>query len=378
MLSASLGAVAVAACSIYDASLLLPAAAVVSDAGPPDVAAADADAGPRCPHATLPGKPTGEDGEQDLSLTLAFSEVSFGIGDAGPAGTQGLDLDLTCSCPGAPSCIAPVGASPACDGPLGQDNALKPVFERFTAFNQDSLAGTFRAGRSSLLLFVSRYNGGLNDRLVSVGLAVSGGIEGARFPDAGPKDPAFDGSDLWTVDPDSVVGGNDALLAGASCQDKPCVPVIADTAAYVSNGVLVARFGALPAAKRAFPGQLVFDLEHASIRAKITKVGNTYQLTEGELTGRWPAERLLHNITGLENPFGGSVCKGSAVYGQVKAAFCAAVDLAPDPASDNQGKACTALSTVVAFNGTQARAGRVARSVEEPKCPDEADTCATP
>lgn len=313
-------------------------------------------------------------------MALAFSEVSFGVGDAGPsiAPAQGLDLDLTCSCPGPPSCLAPKGVEPSCDGPRGQDNALRPVFERFTAFNQDSLAGTFRAGRSSLLVFVSQYNGGLNDRLVSVGLAVSGGIEGARFPDAGPKDPAFDGTDVWTVDPDSVVGGNDALLAGASCQDKPCVPLVVDTAAYVSNGVLVARFGALPATKRAFAGQLVFDLEHAFLRAKISKVGEVYQLSEGELTGRWPAERLLHNLTGLDSPFGGAICKGSALYQQVKAALCAAVDVAPNPAADNQGNPCTAISTVIAFNATQARAGRVSRSVQDPKCPDEVDTCATP
>jgi hypothetical protein len=314
-----------------------------------------------------------------VTVTFALSNVQVGAKTPTVA-TQGIDLDLTCSCPGPQSCVR-ASNEPVCDDSQGRDNALVPVLQRFSEFDLEALFnGRLESGFSVLLIGVTQYNGGKNDRAVQVAVYLSHGSESLRaVPDGGASSkPKLDGTDAWTVHPDSLVAGREAMAAKRTCADPetPCSPLAIDTSAYVSDGVLVARFTNLPTESGVALIMPTFDFSHAVLQGKIAQQDGVYRLSEGVLSGRWPTDKVLRVLRSTTNPFTSTgICKDTAIYKTFKEAVCASADLAAAPTQDNQASPCSAVSASLGFEAIQAKLGLIFERPSAPACPDEVDTC---
>jgi hypothetical protein len=361
-------------------------------AGRPDAGAADVAVDSAiCIHAAPPPRPTTPDGPNTPSLVFAFESVRFDTTedpDAGAPKPQGLDLDDTCTCPETnlepESCIPPDagGMKRACDGVDGRDNAAGPLLAGAATVGMGQGPAVFqeqiRAGAFNVIAIVSGWNGQPDDPSVIVGIQLSGGTEGSQG-DAGRDRPKFDGTDVWTVTPDSVLGGSG--LIGKDCRTvaSTCIAVKADTMAYVSGGVLVAHLDlALPIITR----NTSFTLEFAAatITARMTQDGPLKRVV-GEIDGRWPIERLLPSLARLPNLVtqdGRPICEdgGIEVYRLIKKNACDSVDLTANPALDRTGARCDAISNAITFTAVTATVGTVvATPNEEPQCVGFTDSC---
>jgi len=362
------GAVLAAACSIYDSSLLLPASDGggdgSSDASPGlDSASTDggAEASDPCNHMLPPERPDGGDGTDDIGLIFAFNSLDVGLGVP-------LDLDRTCTCPAPSSCIPPEGGAPVCDGTRGQDDSFTKVFTD-VGFPKASFS---TGALYNMLLILKNYNGGMNDDQVTASFVLSSGREGVRFPDAGPTDVAQDGTDEWTVDPDTLFGGTGQNLidSNSKCDPGNCLGDKRDGNAFVRDGVLVVTLDSLPSPSPIEPGRVVFDLKSVVITARIVANSNgTHSLLDGGLTGRWPITPLFHNVFRLNG------CMNSANYQAFHPLVCKYVDIASDPSLDNKGAACDSVSAALGFSAITAKGGHGYRIVSDAGCDYVNDTC---
>jgi hypothetical protein len=353
------------------------------DAGPPDAEAGALD-GAVCLHAAPPERPTSADGPSIPSQVFALDAIRFFDDDAdagAPPPLVGLDLDHTCTCPEPGSCVPPADAGAlTCDLPDGRDNAAGPLLALFSTLANGSgperTVRQIQAGLFDILVSIQGWNGAPDDPSVIVGVQLSNGIEGVEN-DAGTR-PLADGTDVWTVNPGSVLGGSD--LVGRDCRTLaiPCIPARADTDAYVRGGVLVAHLD-VPLPIQGSSGLLAIDLSSATLTARITPSGSSFRLT-GEIAGRWPADKLLGTFARLPNPTDGrALCSTDAgldIYALVKRNVCTGLDLASNPTADHTGARCDALSNTLSFTATSATLGTI---FERPSGLDECagftDTC---
>ena len=212
-----------------------------------------------CVHASVPVRPTTPDGPNTASLVFAFDAVRFDTDeqDGGLPKPLGLDLDTTCTCDDPKlepeSCVPPdAGLKRPCDGPDGRDNAAGPLLSAASVAGKGAGPAAFQkkieSGTFNVLMTLDGWNGLPDDPSVLVGMQLSNGIEGTQS-DAGAPRPRFDGTDVWTVSPTSVLGGVE--LAGTDCRLKPatCIPVRVDTSAYVKDGTIVAHLDLLDTAR---------------------------------------------------------------------------------------------------------------------------------
>ena len=265
-----------------------------------------------CVHASVPVRPTTPDGPNTASLVFAFDAVRFDTDEQGGGLPKplGLDLDTTCTCDDPKlepeSCVPPdAGLKRPCDGPDGRDNAAGPLLSAASVAGKGAGPAAFQkkieSGTFNVLMTLDGWNGLPDDPSVLVGMQLSNGIEGTQS-DAGAPRPRFDGTDVWTVSPTSVLGG--VGLAGTDCRVKPatCIPVRVDTSAYVKDGTIVAHLDLLIPLESSI-GAFQIEYLGATTRAKIVKDGDRYRAT-GEISGRWPIQRLLPSLARLPNPLG--------------------------------------------------------------------------
>ena len=251
---------------------------------------------------------------------------------------------------------------------------LTPEHEKF-------VQSQVRAGAFNLITTISAWNGLPDDPSIIVGVELSGGIEGSQG-DAGRPLPKFDGTDVWTVTPSSILGGADLL--GRDCREGvlTCIAAKVDTTAYVSGGVFVAHLDvALPIVAN---GSLfTIDFVAATVTARLIPEGSHYRAV-GEIDGRWPIDRLLPTIARIPNPIaaGHPLCasdSGLELYGVVKKSACDNLDLTSNPALDRTGAPCDAISNAITFTGVSATVGTVydlPTRIDE--CAGFQDTCAKP
>lgn len=353
-LSLSLGAGY--ACFVYDKSLLLsvPSDGAIAEAGPADAGVSDGDP---CLHAKYPGRPAADDpgGIDAGELVFALQSIEFNV-DAGAGEVVGYDLDNVCTCPGAPSCVS---TKQQCDDPRGRDNAAGTLLDTFMSyaalFDPQKINLKFAEGRIGLLVRVRRYNGTQNDTDVEVAILLSNGTEGAE--DGGtPKPPVYDGTDVWTVDPRSLLGG----------VAPPYVPNPdqVDTSAYVSGGVVVSSINAanIDFAGGAGTSSLQVDLTGVVLTGRIIPApGGGFTVAEGVLSGRWATRKFLTSIATIHDPLnpGTYLCGDSGTYADLKPLICGARDITSLPLTDNMNAPCDALSFALAFNATPANLGAV-------------------
>jgi hypothetical protein len=366
-------AVLVGACAIYDASLLLPATdggiASTTDSG-----AGDADVGDgavdTCAHKRPPSKPTTEDGTADLDFVMAGNHLRIipagRASFAHPSSPVGYDLDGVCTCPAAESCT-PLAATSHCDGEGGTDDSAGKIFQSFAAlapnnFSDDAFNNNVNDGLGTILVRIRSYNGGLDDKQVTVILYGSNGIDGIQDGGKVRTPPKFDGTDVWTVDPTSLVGGL-SLDGGPTCEgnDNVCVPFYADTEAYVANGVVVAHID-FPVSIGSADSLFVLKLSDTVMTAPLVPDdGGLFRIDEGQLVGRWNTAAFLTSLQTIHDPLNRQVflCGDSGTYTNVKSLACKGSDVMTSPAADNTGQPCDALSIAMSFSTVRAHIGPI-------------------
>jgi hypothetical protein len=345
-------------CSVYDNSLLPSDAA--ADAGSDVVNVPDSNG---CVSATWPGRPLADDDASvdDIVFYQAIEMLDFGAGDSG-ATVIGYDLDNVCTCegnpPGPDSCIPFAEAGTQCDLEGGVDNSAGLLIQEFAGsgnfFDQGYVNAQIAAGIFGALFRVTNYNGTANDTNVEVSIYTSNGTQGAGT-DAGPKVPQWNGTDVWTLDPTSLLGG--------TIGDAGPIPFVAyDLNAYVANWTLVSNISDMPLAIGAATGEglVTIDLTGAHVVAKLTPVGNTFKAT-GTVTGRWESSKLLTSLAVLYDPFqmDASLCGNDPVYQLLKPRVCALEDIATNVLDDGTNAPCDALSLAFNFTSVAATYGSV-------------------
>ena len=333
-----------------------------------------------CSHATIPPPPAKDDDPtgQVPTLVLAVRDESVsGTVDGGAP--IGFDLDGVCTCfpemttahGGSPSCIAPEGGTPACDGDGGVDRQISALLAAYTV----PTGGAATGGRT-LLLKITKYNGRANDREVFVGFIASPGIfdstgcPGADDAGASPYLPTWKGCDLFALDESSVLPGTNEPLSylPAYVTDHVLVvppaaqPVLFDvgnTSLVVSGSLLAARLVALDSLLQAIEPP--------------PAVGTLFRM-EGTAAGRVRTTDALRAIAkGQAISDGGPLCGFPNFYNSVKRTFiCPSADIATSPADDFKNAGCDALSLALAFTADPAQLGD-ARKPDKSACGDPAD-----
>jgi len=343
-------------CAVYDSSLL-----VSTDGGSESGSDTSVpDAGDGCNHVRWPDRPDADTPSQtqDIEFFDAIEMLDFGAGDGGTPAAEGFDLDGVCTCPGPDSCIVFPEAGTQCDFEGGVDNALGSLVKEFSGatnfFDQDYINQGIQSGVFGALFRVRNYNGQANDTNVELSLFISNGTVGAGT-DAGPTIPKFDGTDQWTLDPASLLGG--------TIGDAGPAPIVAyDLNAYVSNYTLVANISDMPLAIGAADGEglVTMDLSGALVIATLTPAGNSFNAT-GFVAGRWQTNKLLTAMQVLHDPFDfdASLCGDDQIYQLLKGRICELQDISGNVLDDGKGAPCDALSLGFGFKSTAASYGYV-------------------
>lgn len=336
-----------------------------------------------CEHAMPPERPPPDEISSVAGLLFAIDNLRIDTGDvdAGLAKPESLDLDQTCSCLEPPSCIPrPNTGIPSCDGPGGRDNVAGSLLGGLSTLVPEiaprALESRIHEGAFSILIAIEEWNGFEVDAKVTVNVRTSNGLDTEWQTDSGaPSPPNFDGNDVWSVDPGSIVGGDS--LVGKDCNVASCPGIGNDVDAYVRDGVLVARFDNLPLSIGIAKGRILLPLAGAVLTARLTKGENDTYRIAGEIAGRLGTDRLLSLASVFHDPSTTqSLCVNPTSYAAFKKAVCDSADLAAVPVRDRTGTPCEALSESVRFTGVPAKVGTV-RNAEKTSsdCPSFTDTC---
>ncbi len=323
---------------------------VVADKDAAD-AASEASGDP-CSQVGVPIRPDGPSSPSDsLSFTFALTAIDFGFVDGGPpSGLYGLNLDQTCTCPGADSCIRPVEAGTVCDvPPNGIDNNGNILFREASDLNfvtQMQLNQALQTGESGAIIRIDGYNGQLNDSLVTVSVYSSHGIEG--FLQGGV--PANDGNDHWVLDEESVIGG-----AGTN-------PVHSDPTAYVANGAIVTELDFPVTIGSTTTAPVTVELTAGRILANISKGDAGLEVLSGIFAGRWQTTKMLTSFQQFADPFGGgqAVCGTDNTYLLLHDIVCRLADITRIDTLDNRNNPCDSVAVGIHFDALQAKLGSVA------------------
>lgn len=355
-------------------SLLVDPFALPRD-GAPDAATGDATSDApgaepmeECALATPPATPSIADGPSGPPLQVAIR--TFFASE-----NVGFDLDGRCTGAGArfggradPSCAPRVGVASA-DGLAGVDNATSELLRR-----AQSAAGLAKAdlgfdeiaaqGRQTLLVNVAGYNGQLDDPDVTVSVYESPGLEASSLcavgdsgvaSDAGLDDsgsdaaslPTWSGCDTWSVAPN---------------------PPSESTRAWVTNGVLVARFETLPVRF----GDVYLLLRRVVATLRKANEPNPKLLIAGTID---PSDLVA--ALGEAVVFGAPVCSNAPLFAGLRQLACDSVDL--HVGGEVAGPRCNQLSFGAEFETVNARFGpsRPSRPVPS-RCGDAGKVACSP
>lgn len=322
------------ACSVYD-----PSAIGGGLAGVPDR-----------PPASTSSKSDGEE--------AVFALRNISLDHSGDRWRRfGLDLDgmHTTSPDDVSECVATDGTS-AVDGERGIDNAfgqhVLPTVVGLISCLEDNIALNQGLGLGTVLLRLREWNGTPNDAKVDVSVVSAvdgtslddasrvawGGSSGATLmlpgSDVDAPSPAWDGDDLFFVDPASVVAGDiDYAL-------------VWKTDAYISNGRVVLPLDtATTFVFLTGPGSFSLSLDGFLI-ADISEDGQT--LTKGLIAGRYSAAEIVATL----EPLG--ICDEDFRQ-SVTSLLTENLDVRIDPTFGSPNEPCTASSVAFSFQGIRAR-----------------------
>jgi hypothetical protein len=305
-----------------------------------------------CSHRQPPSPPQVTDAGGTLDLVFAVKESSSGWSgwdDAGRPRYQGIgfDLDNTCTSEGQPpSCVEPPYATGNRDGVNGIDNAYGRLW--WGKAGPDPRAVT--AATPTLLIRVRAYSGQPDDDQVDVSIYVGRGL--APRGDGG-SDPLWDGNDRWNIMREMLVPSHDG---GAPSVDEP---QFHDDRAYVSGGVLVARFAeALTTPSLDFEPNLLVRVHQVVLAGSLTQVDGQWALQNvsgGERIGL--NEALTVGAVFRDIMTNTLTCTLDADYQMLRQNLCPNLDVAA--VSDSPSAPCDAMSIGLFFQMTQALLGEV-------------------
>ena len=348
-----------------------------------------------------PDASSGADGPSIDPLSFAFETVRITASpsiDSGAPVPVGFNLDHLCTCgeDKVPSCVPPdAGATPpasVCDGDGGADDGLASFINvlalAIPEFREDFAGQRIHDGVFTVLVDVNNWNGLPEDPQVLVRIRMSPGIDRDA---SGRRTPLFDGTDIWEVDPASIIGGSDNI--GRDCRSAAdggviCTPAINDPHAFVTGGHLVAHpnyGGTTPLVLQSSVGRITIGLTGTVLDAVLEKTGNGLWKMTGEIDGRWPADSLLNTIANIENPLDPAhqtaICESAdaaqSAYSVFKPSVCAGLDLSASASLDDNPLApCTAVSSALAFVASTATAGHIVLNTPlSTNCVDWKDDC---
>jgi hypothetical protein len=375
-------AVGVAACAYYDDSLLAPipgsgdeggaagqpagagagggagapagqgGAAGTTEAGQAGALGGSSGAGNACVSRRPPGPPAssgGAAGGGDLSFVVALRAFDFGEASTG---VFGYDLDgacTNCACEGdtASRCLlpTPVNQVAVTDGPQGEDRGGRAVFlaaaPLIPAVSSNGIQEAVDAGQFTIVLRVSGYNGLPDDPNVTVAWFVGTDL---------PNKPAWDGTDAWPVRSYGVYD-NDVNK-----------PASVDNNAYVRDSVLVAGPKGVDGTSKEVPFQVsqdfLINISGVFVTGRIAPgpTPGTFALEDGILAGKWSANDVLRQLSGLLI-FGERVCPSSSSYKQIAQQICSNADVTLFDGAPTDP--CNAISVGIAFTAAPAQIGPV-------------------
>jgi hypothetical protein len=277
--------------------------------------------------------------------------------------TTGFDIDDACTCPEPESC-KPIdaGSRVKCDGDGGTDNALGAMFATLAgidekAFGPDFATNSIREGSYGAIVTIADWNREPNDAMVYLSFYSSQGAEASI--DAG-KNPAIkmDGTDVWTLDPASVLEGESKLGFDCGSQPASCLPKYV-TSGYVVDNTVVARLPDVPFVLSASTGRIAIEMTDVAIVAKLQKLPNDTYRADGEFVGRWPVQKVLKSLG--EVPVNDVPLCEQVFFDLARNEVCAGADVMLARADDHKGKTCDAVSTTIRFQAGAAKLGRVFR-----------------
>jgi hypothetical protein len=339
------------------------------EAGAPTGDAAEAGPVDLCDHDYVPFDPPQIVEDGDLSFVTAIRSIDLGL-DAGvtEAGTprlSGLDLDRTCTCPAAPSCITPDRT--VCDDERGRDNTFVALMRGLQSTQgldiQASVTTDLAKGANGLLLIVQDYNGKEDDSSVKLTLAMSPGHRKV-FADGGlskKEPPTFTRADRWVLDNEQFF-----TLDGASTGKLR-------QSGYVKGGKLVVkltegeiRFGDEGLTIKLAEGFLIGDIE----KTLEPDGQGSFIVARGKLGGRWGAKGALEGAREVRLSEGlPKLCRLPDVYKAIKDGVCKGVDIRAKATDDGQGLPCDAVSLAVEFVGAPGSTGDIYDGGPPQDCP---------
>ncbi|MEZ4295779.1 MAG: hypothetical protein R3B70_12440 [Polyangiaceae bacterium] len=312
-----------------------------------------------CILATVPDPPEGVDDGGAIEVVAALRKID--LDEKKPDVTLGLDLDGTCTCF---ERTRPRRARP---WRIWSATGLRRHRQRGRADLRGRVR-SFRAGRSlpgqissaaskgqwTILLRLRGYNGEKDDpEGAGDGLPPQG-------VNAGMPAPVWDGNDAWPVDDTSLKAPPDLDSAVVATED-----------AYVSGGVLVARFASSLLRIRGTLFSMDLDLIDVVVSAKLEPTASgQYNLTNGVVAGKWPLANAFTGLSSIRYVGGNKLCIGDDNYIAVKSTICGSADLL---LAGGEG-VCDALSFGVTFASEPAKLGDVVASEGPPSNPCNPDT----
>jgi hypothetical protein len=303
----------------------------------------------------------------DVEAVFAFHNVSLDQ-SGGRWRRFGLDLDgmNTASIDDVAECVAANGM-PTLDGDKGIDNSfgqhVLPTVVGLLSCLEDNIALNQGLGFGTVLLRLREWNGTPNDAQVDV--SVVSAVDGTSADDVtgfewgGPggatlmlpgavaeaPPPAWDGEDVFYVDPGSLVAGDVRY------------PLVWKTDAYISNGRVVLPVDtATTFVFLTGPGSFSLSL-NGYLLADISADGQT--LEKGLLAGRFSAGEIVATL----EPLG--ICD-EAFRGSVTSLLTDNLDLRIEPSLGSPDDQCTASSVAFSFQGIRARIADTIAPVELP------------
>lgn len=316
--------------------------------------------------AGVPGRPPEGTSSPEDSEEAVFALRNVSLDQSGERWRRfGLDLDgMNSSSVEAPhECLAADG-EPVLDGERGIDNAfgqfVLPTVLDLLPCLEDNIALHQGLGLGTVLLRIREWNGTPNDAQVDVSVvsAVDGtsldDVSGLRWfgallltADASEEapPPAWDGDDVFFVDPGSLVAGDINY------------PLVWKTDAYISSGRVVLPVDtATTFLFLTGPGSFGLSL-NGYLVADISEDGQT--LEKGLLAGRFSGGELVATL----EPLG--LCD-EAIRDPVTALLTSNLDLRIDPELGTSDDPCTASSVAFSFQGIRARIADTIAPVELP------------
>lgn len=333
--------------------------------------AAQGGSGPDCSAVGYPLPPAGDDPGGDVTFVVALRSVVLDEEAGMPP--PGLNLDRTCTCPGASSCVQQDGDPDLlCDVEGSHDVQSARIFGQIAlltndAFSSRELSQDAELGKWSMLLRVEGWTGEPDDPKIRFTMFPSPGV-------ADPKEapPAWDGQDEWQVDASSI---------GPSMEIEDALFV--DEAAYVVGGKVVASLPQSGIVLAPDESLLSLQLSGAFLVASIVEEDGAYAVRDGILAAVWPSDGIFESLDGFRDGNGDPLCTNDALFPIARNAVCETVDIFDGIATPTSP--CNAISVGIGFTADPARLGDVVETPEpsegcEPeflpstcKCGDDCD-----